>query len=140
ALVDSGLVPLLVKVLMNQEEVAAARNDAAWTLSSLACNWGQNHHEMLDALLETNSLEAFCTALTLKDYNAVEVSLKGITVFVNTHWKGRQNAVERMKAGDGIERVRVVRFRNDTYRTELHKMAQTILKDHFPKFSTPARM
>ncbi|KIO32042.1 hypothetical protein M407DRAFT_67217, partial [Tulasnella calospora MUT 4182] len=139
-LMDSGLVPLVIKVIVNQEEALKARGDAAWTLSSLACNWGQDHQDMLNILLEANSLEAFCTALTLKDYSAVEVSLKGILVFVKTQCDGRQRAMERFKAGDGIERLRAVRFRNDIYRTEAHKLAQTILTDHFPEFSMPARM
>lgn len=140
ALIASGYVPILVNVLSNQGEDTGARGGAAWALSSVACNWGQDYHEMLDTLLETNSLEAFCSSLTLKDKGSVEVSLKGILVLVKTEWDGRKGAVERVKAGGGIAQLRAVRCRNDIHQTELHKLAQTILKDYFPEFSRPARI
>ncbi|KAG8952264.1 Importin subunit alpha-1 [Tulasnella sp. 424] len=140
ALIASGYVPILVKVLSNEGEDSGARGGAAWALSSVACNWGQDHHEMLDTLLEANSLEAFYSSLTLKDKGSVEVSLKGILVLVKTEWDGRKGAVERVKAGGGIAQIRAVRCRNDIHGTELHKLAQMILKDYFPEFSRPARI
>ncbi|KAG8924149.1 hypothetical protein FRC01_011879 [Tulasnella sp. 417] len=140
ALITSGLVPTLVKIIANSKDASGARNGAAWALSSVACNWGQDHLELLDTLLEANSLEAFCSALVLKDYGSVEVSLKGILVLVKTQWDGRKNAVERVKAGDGIGQLRAVRYRSDIYRTELHTMAQNILTNYFPEFSIPARV
>ncbi|KIO28766.1 hypothetical protein M407DRAFT_22022 [Tulasnella calospora MUT 4182] len=134
ALKESGLVPPLVKILSNQGDDSGARNHAAWTLSSLATNCGQGKYEILDTLLEGGALEAFCSALTLEDYDSVEVLLDGILVLVKTPREGRQRAIDRIKAGDGIERLRVVRFRNDIYRTKLHKMAQKILTNYFPEF------
>ncbi|KAG9042488.1 hypothetical protein FS837_010817, partial [Tulasnella sp. UAMH 9824] len=106
ALIESGLVLPLVKILSDQGDKSGARNDAAWTLSSLATNWGQNHHEILNMLLEVNALEAFCSGLSSVHSSAIEVLLKGILVLVKTQWEGRQRAVERVKAGDGIERLR----------------------------------
>ncbi|KAG8902928.1 Importin alpha subunit (Karyopherin alpha subunit) (Serine-rich RNA polymerase I suppressor protein) [Tulasnella sp. 417] len=140
ALMELGLVPPLVKILLDQGDTSGARNDAAWTLSSLVANWGQDHYEILDTLFKENSLEAFCSALSLTDYDCVEVALKGILVLVKTQWDGRHRAVERVKAGDGIKQLRAVRYRNDIYRTELHNMAQDILKTYFPEFSQPARV
>ncbi|KAG9042487.1 Importin alpha subunit (Karyopherin alpha subunit) (Serine-rich RNA polymerase I suppressor protein) [Tulasnella sp. UAMH 9824] len=140
ALIESGLVPPLIKVLLDQGDDSDARKYAAWTLSNLATNWGQDHHEILDTLLEVSALEAFFSGLTLKDFGAVEASLNGIQVLVETQWEGRQHTVERVKAGAGIEKLRAVRFRNDIHGTELHKTAQTILTDYFPEFSLPARI
>lgn len=140
ALIASGLVPILVKVASDSKDKSGSRDGAVWALSSVACNWGQDELDLLDTLLETNSLEAFCLGLTLKDYRSVEVSLKGILVLVKTRWDGRKRAVERVKTGDGIKQLRAVRCRNDIYRTELHTMAQKMLKDYFPDFSKPARV
>lgn len=140
ALIASGLVPILVKVASNSQDISGSRDGAVWTLSSVACNWGQDELGLLDTLLETDSLEAFCLGLTLKDYSSVEVSLKGILVLVKTRWDGRKGAVGTVKAGDGIKLLQAVRYRNDIHRTELHTMAQDILKDYFPEFSKPARV
>lgn len=84
ALFEAGLVPVLVNVASKIEEKAKTRRDAVWTLSGLACNWGQSHHKILETLMEANSLEAFFSSLTLKEKEVVEVSLKGILVFVKT--------------------------------------------------------
>lgn len=140
ALVACGLVPILVKILLDSKDVSGSRDAAAWALSSIACNWGQDQTDLLDALLEANSLEAFCLGLDLKDALSVEIALKGILVLVKTEWDGRKNAVERVKAGDGIKQLRAVRCRNDIHQTELHKMAQRILRNYFPEFSKPARV
>lgn len=140
ALIESGLVPLLAKVLSDQGDTSGAREHAAWTLSTQAINWGQDRHEILDALLEAGSLEAFCSALTFDDYESVQISLRGIFVLVKTKWAGQQRAVERIKAGDGIKLLRAVRCRKDVYQTELHTQVQNMLKTYFPEFSRPARV
>ncbi|KAG8936145.1 Importin alpha subunit (Karyopherin alpha subunit) (Serine-rich RNA polymerase I suppressor protein) [Tulasnella sp. 408] len=136
ALIEAGLVPLLVKVLLDQGDDSGARNKAAWTLSDLII-WGQENYEILDHVLEANCLEAFCSALILKEYDAVEQLLKGILVLVKTQWDGRQRAVRRVKDGEGIKQLCAVRSRNDIRGTQLHSMAQNILKKYFPESSLP---
>lgn len=136
ALIEAGLVPLLVKVLLDQGDDSGARNKAAWTLSDLTI-WGRENYEILDTVLDANCLEAFCSALILEDHDSVEQLLKGILVLLKTHWDGRRRAVRRIKAGDGIEQLSAVRSRKDIRGTQLHKMAQNILKKYFPESSLP---
>ncbi|KAG8952263.1 Importin subunit alpha-1 [Tulasnella sp. 424] len=140
AFMGLDFVPILVKILSNEEEVRGIRNDAAWTLSSLATNWGQDHHDILDTLLEASVPEAFCLGLNLENRDAVEVSLKGIQVFLRPQWEGQKRAIGRILAGDGIDQLRALRVRRDLRSTELPKLAQKLLDSHFPDFSRAARV
>ncbi|KIO32046.1 hypothetical protein M407DRAFT_19073 [Tulasnella calospora MUT 4182] len=140
ALMAAGFVPLLVKVVSDPEEDYKARGDAAWALASLVCDQGPGNHKILKTLLEATCLDGLLSALTLEERSVIQESLKGIMVFVQTLWKGKQRAIETLKAGGGVAVLRAFKLRPEPDLAPERLMAHTILKYHLEEFSLPPRV
>ncbi|KAG9027408.1 hypothetical protein FS837_004283 [Tulasnella sp. UAMH 9824] len=140
ALIEAGLVPIVVKVASDLEEKPKTRHYAVWTLLGLSRNWGHYHHEILETLMEANSLEVFFMTLKLKEATMVGASLGGIVDFVGTEWEGKESAIQRSKAVGGVATLRAVKLRPEPWLAAERLLAHKILKVHLQVFSLPPRV
>ncbi|KIO22388.1 hypothetical protein M407DRAFT_28108 [Tulasnella calospora MUT 4182] len=140
ALMAAGFVPLLVKVVSDPEEGCGAKGHAAWALASLVCDQGPRNHKILETLLEATCLDGLLSALTLEERRVIQESLKGILVFVQTRWNGKQRAIEMLKAGGGVAALRTFKLRPEPDFAPERLMAHTILMYHLEEFSRPPRV
>ncbi|KAG8916480.1 Importin alpha subunit (Karyopherin alpha subunit) (Serine-rich RNA polymerase I suppressor protein) [Tulasnella sp. 417] len=91
--------------------------------------------EILDLMVDASYFEALSQAFLSPDHDTLIVNLHALEQILNAKWDGRQRAVDRFTASGGPGRLRDLRARRDTRKTEAASVARRVLQTHFPEFS-----
>lgn len=137
ALIESGLLPILVAVVCDKEEVTKPRNEATWALANLV-NTAKTHPELVDKAIEAGCVEALSEALAAHHYNTERLAVQSLQKLLKT--RAQDKVTELLQAADGIARLRRVRDEANTRSTEVAGIAHAILRDHYPDFVRRARV
>ncbi|KAG8952255.1 Importin alpha subunit (Karyopherin alpha subunit) (Serine-rich RNA polymerase I suppressor protein) [Tulasnella sp. 424] len=139
ALVNSPLISLIVGVAFDDTISLASRQEAAKALS-FAARVASSFPQLLEPLAEARCIEALSEMLSLDDGRVGRFVLHGIKFFTTTEWSGRKLAIGRLKACDGIRRLRDVRLKAWARQDVSEMIAQGLLRTHFPEFSKYPRV
>lgn len=139
ALVESPLIPLIVGVAFDETISLASRQEAAKALY-YAARAASYAPQLLEPLAEARCIEALSEILSLEDGRVGHFLLYGIEYFTATEWSGQEQAIARLKACDGIRRLRDVRFKAWARQDISEMRAQRLLRAHFPEFSKYPRV
>ncbi|KAG8952259.1 Importin alpha subunit (Karyopherin alpha subunit) (Serine-rich RNA polymerase I suppressor protein) [Tulasnella sp. 424] len=139
ALVKSPLIPLVVGVALDETISLTSRQEAAKALYH-AARAASYAPQLLEPLVEARCIEALSEMLSLEDGRLGYLVLSGIEYFTATEWRGQKQAIARLKACDGIRRLRDVRFKAWARKGMAERIAQGMLRTHFPEFSKYPRV
>ncbi|KAG8912095.1 hypothetical protein FRC01_005291 [Tulasnella sp. 417] len=89
----------------------------------------------IDLMVEAAYLEALSQALLSDDHRRLKINLHALEKMLNARWDGRQRAVDQFRSSGGPSRLRDLRARRDTRKTEAASVARGVLQTHFPEFS-----
>ncbi|KAG8913097.1 Importin subunit alpha-4 [Tulasnella sp. 408] len=141
ALLKAGLLPILVRVVSDKQEVQKPRNEATWALANLV-DTAMVHPELVDPLIEGDCVEAFSDAIGTYHSNTQRLAVQSLQKLLSRESRNQDRILELLKAADGIARLRALRDEKGTsgYRSEVRTTAHEILKEHYPDFARRARV
>ncbi|KIO22823.1 hypothetical protein M407DRAFT_245028 [Tulasnella calospora MUT 4182] len=143
ALLDSGLLKPVVRVLMDDQESAISRREACWTISNLT-DKAPGDATVAQALIEGRCVEALSAALVFTDPKMKELAISGITNVLE--WKPPQGSevdqspLTILRSASGPQNLRVVRDSRDVHDDKMKRKCQSLLTRYFPDCSRPARV
>ncbi|KAG8945760.1 Importin subunit alpha-4 [Tulasnella sp. 424] len=142
AVLDSGLLEPVVRILMDGQNNAACRREACWVISDLTR--GAADDRIVQTLIKGRCLEGLSAALLIPDQKAKERAVFGITNLLK--WKGALASEEDsspltiLRSASCPQNLRVVRDSHELHDLELKKDCQDILTRYFPEHSRRARV
>ncbi|KAG8924035.1 Importin alpha subunit (Karyopherin alpha subunit) (Serine-rich RNA polymerase I suppressor protein) [Tulasnella sp. 417] len=141
ALVESSVLPLLTRIVADQEEELKARNEAMTALFYLAQK-GAINHRFFNLLVEADCVEACCGALGCTDWGIIPKAVETIESLIHTRWSGAEDARERLKDSDGVDLLRDVWLegRESEWTESESETAHLLLRTYFPESSKPPRV
>ncbi|KAG8925234.1 Importin alpha subunit (Karyopherin alpha subunit) (Serine-rich RNA polymerase I suppressor protein) [Tulasnella sp. 417] len=141
ALLESSVLPLLTKIVADEEQELKTRNEAMTTLFHLAQK-GEINHRFFSSLVEADCVEACCVALACTEWGIIPKAVEIIKSLIYTPWSGAEDAIERLKDSDGVELLRDVWLEGkESEWTERESMtAHLLLRTYFPESSKPPRV
>ncbi|KIO28511.1 hypothetical protein M407DRAFT_71674, partial [Tulasnella calospora MUT 4182] len=143
ALIGSGLLKPVVRVLMDDQESTICRREACWTISNLTRKVS-GHAKIAQAFIEGRCIEALSAALLIPDRQVKELAVSGITNVLE--WKPPQGseAVESpltmLRRASGPQNLRAVRDSRDVHDQKIKRECHSLLIRYFPDCSKRARV
>ncbi|KIO17002.1 glycoside hydrolase family 30 protein [Tulasnella calospora MUT 4182] len=143
ALLDSGLLKPVVRVLMDDQESTISRRHACWTISNLA-DEVSGDAKVAQAFIEGRCVEALSAALLIPDLKAKERAVIGITRL--SEWKPPQGSgadkspLTIFRSASGPQNLRAVRNSRDVDDEDIKTECQGLLTLYFPDCSRRARV
>lgn len=134
ALVESPLLPRMLEVLSDSAELLSSSLEAARVMLNLV-QVATVNLELLDPIVEAGYLERLSQGLSSDDSYMLMIHLQAMDQILGAKWDGRQRALERFNASDGPRRLRDLRVRKSTRKSEPAKVARKIVETHFPELS-----
>ncbi|KAG8913098.1 hypothetical protein FRC00_003056 [Tulasnella sp. 408] len=139
ALLKVGLLPILLTVVGDKQEVPGPRKQATWALENLV-DMALAHLELVDSLIEGGCVEAFSGAMATHDVITQRFAAESLQKLLGRKSRNQDRILELFKAADGIARLRAVRDGTGTRGSAVGMTAQEILKEHYPNFAQRARV
>ncbi|KIO25532.1 hypothetical protein M407DRAFT_25129 [Tulasnella calospora MUT 4182] len=133
ALFDNDLIPLILRVISNQEEERRPRHEASWALYTLV-DKGQEHHDLLVRLVQEDCMEALASGLSSPDYPTLSILIHGLEKIAGKQWNGQEDALERFKVAGRVGRLVALRDEPETRGTFVGRTALGLLRTHFQEF------
>ncbi|KIO19962.1 hypothetical protein M407DRAFT_82079, partial [Tulasnella calospora MUT 4182] len=143
ALLDSGLLKPVVRVLMDDQESTRCRREACWTISNLAKKVSGDA-KVAQAFIEGRCVEALSAALLIPDRQVKGRAVCGITNVLE--WKPPQGSeadespITILRRASGPQNLRAVRDSRDVQDENIKRECQGLLTQYFPDCSRPARV
>ncbi|KAG8948418.1 hypothetical protein FRC04_009788 [Tulasnella sp. 424] len=133
ALLNAGLLPILVAVVRDKQEAPEPRKEATWTLANLVIT-ALAHPELVDPIIEGGCVEALSDAMAAQDVKTQSLAVESLQKLLGMESRGQIKVQELLKAADGISRLRGLwcgEF-GGNQGSEVGRTAYKILQDHFP--------
>ncbi|KIO23464.1 hypothetical protein M407DRAFT_27071 [Tulasnella calospora MUT 4182] len=143
ALLDSGLLKLVVRILMDDQESTKCRREACWTISNLT-DKVPGDAKVAQTLIEGRCVEALSAALLIPDLQMKELAVSGITNVLE--WKSPQgpeadeSPLTILQRAGGPQNLRAARDSRDVHDEKIKRGCQSLLTRYFPDCSKPARV
>ncbi|KIO28508.1 hypothetical protein M407DRAFT_22251 [Tulasnella calospora MUT 4182] len=141
ALLDSGILKPVVRVLMDDQEPNLCRRNACWTISNLTKKVSGDA-KVAQALIEGRCIEALSAALLIPDPKTKERAVIGITDVLE--WKPGSEVDESiltiLRSASGPQNLRAVRDSRDVDDEDIKTECQALLTLYFPDCSRRARV
>ncbi|KAG8948417.1 hypothetical protein FRC04_009787 [Tulasnella sp. 424] len=141
ALLNAGLLPILVAVVRDKQEAENPRKEATWTLANLV-HTALAHPELVDPIIEGGCIEALSDAMVSHHVKTQSLALESLQKLLSIESRSQIKIQELLKAADGIARLRALWYGEfgSSQRSEVGRTAHGILKDYFPDFVRRARV
>ncbi|KIO18421.1 carbohydrate esterase family 4 protein [Tulasnella calospora MUT 4182] len=143
ALLDSGLLKPIVRILMDDQESTSSRREACWTILNLT-KMVSGDAKVAQALTEGRCVEALSAALLIPDPKVKELAVSGITNVLE--WKPPEGseadefALTILQSASGAQNLRAVRDSPHVYDENIKTRCQGLLTRYFPDCSRRARV
>ncbi|KAG8946029.1 Importin alpha subunit (Karyopherin alpha subunit) (Serine-rich RNA polymerase I suppressor protein) [Tulasnella sp. 424] len=138
ALLNDGLLLILVAIVKDKDEVEKPRNEATRALANLV-DKALVHPELVEPLIEGGCIEAFSDAIVAEYFYTQRLAVQSLQKLLGIVSAFQNRALELFKVADGIPRLRAVRYEHSGD-PEIMRTAHEILKDHYPDFVKRARV
>ncbi|KIO28517.1 hypothetical protein M407DRAFT_180217 [Tulasnella calospora MUT 4182] len=143
ALIDSGLLQPVVRIVLDDQEPTICRREACWTISNLTQKVSGDA-KVAQAFIEGRCFEALSAALLIADPKAKELAISGIHNVLQ--WKPPQgleadeSPITMLRSASGPQNLRAVRDSRDVQDEKIKRECQGLLTLYFPDCSRPARV
>ncbi|KAG8897438.1 Importin subunit alpha-4 [Tulasnella sp. 408] len=143
ALLDSGLLKPVIRVLMDDQDSTICRREACWTVSNLTRKLSGDT-KVAQAFLEGRCVEALSAALLIPDRQVKELAVSGITNILE--WKPPQeleaggSPIALLRSASAPQNLRAVRDARDVHDKKIKRDCHNLLTRYFPDCSRRARV
>ncbi|KIO33193.1 hypothetical protein M407DRAFT_18047 [Tulasnella calospora MUT 4182] len=143
ALLDSGLLKPVVRVLMDDQEPTSCRGEACQTISSLTSKVLRDD-KVVQAFIKERCVEALSATLLIPGHRAKELAVSGITNVLQLkppRWmEAEKYPLNILRSASGPQNLRAVRDSRDVDDEKIKRECQDLLTRYFPDCSRRARV
>lgn len=143
ALLDSGLLKPVIRVLMDNQDSTICRREACWTISNLTRKISGDT-KVAQAFIEGGCVEALSAALLISDRQVRELTVNGIANVLE--WKPPQDSqagespIALLRSASAPQNLRAVRDARDVHDQKIKRDCHNLLTRYFPDCSRRARV